>query len=269
LKRKCKKRKKLGAREKNEYCGLRLSGCEDITFFFSFLFFFFFFLFARVFFFLFVCSFVFFFFVCYIHTLRHHTENDKVKKSPSPDPKSTQQSTLHNHKDAKRDERGPKTDHPTSQESPSTKYDANQSLETLLKTPSFVTDFTGYLTEAGFVDAIYCWNELQNYKTLQKGICLLSCHAPLKLILVGYLPSYARGIYYKYFVSQASRVGVDGLTVRDIAVKLTAPDVSIFSKAEKQVLVFLEKQWLPNFFSNRDPKHVSFGKYSFIQSQIY
>ena len=52
---------------------------------------------------------------------------------------------------------------------------------------------------------------------------------------------------------------MDGLTVRDIAVKLTAPDLSMFAKAEKQVLTFLERQWLPSFFSNRDPKHVSFG----------
>jgi hypothetical protein len=89
--------------------------------------------------------------------------------------------------------------------------------------------------------------------------------------LAGYLPSYARGIYYKYFVSQASRVGVDGLTVRDIAVKLTAPlpDSSLFSKAEKQVFFFLEKQWLPSFLSNRDPKHVSFGIALLLSSLSY
>lgn len=139
-------------------------------------------------------------------------------------------------------------------------YDGSQSLDNLLKIPEFVADFTQYMTDAGFVDAVYCWNELQNYKTLQKG----TLFPPLILpetdnYCIGYLPSYARGIYYKYFVSQASRVGVDGLTVRDIAVKLTAPDPALFVKAEKQVFTFLEKQWLPNFLSNRDPKHVSFG----------
>ena len=139
------------------------------------------------------------------YALRHHTENDKSKKrddTPS-DPKKTQQATtlrnhqedktqqqaaLYNHKHTKGEEKPHQTttttttlhtskdeklpqpsDHSTSQES-AEKYDVNQKLENLLTTPGFVTDFTGYLTEAGFVDAIYCWNELQNYKTLQKGM---------------------------------------------------------------------------------------------------
>lgn len=57
------------------------------------------------------------------------------------------------------------------------RYDSNQSFENLLKVPEFVADFTQYLTDAGFVDAVYCYNELQSYKTLQKGIHIfLHCY---------------------------------------------------------------------------------------------